>query len=64
MSIAETEGGDLICMSLQSGSFGKVYYWDHDTMDVDTGETCDYSVDELQALAPSFSELLEKVNLV
>lgn len=62
--IAETEGGDLICMSLQSGSFGKVYYWDHDTMDVDTGETCDYSVDELQALSSSFSELLEKVNLV
>lgn len=62
--IAEVEGGDLICMSLQPDSFGSVYYWDHDTMDVDEGDMCDYGVEELQAVASSFSELIEKINPV
>lgn len=62
--IAETEGGDLICMSLRPDSFGKVYYWDHETMDVDTGNVCDYNVDELQTVASSFSDLIEKINPV
>lgn len=28
--IAKDIGGDLICISLQKASYGKIYYWDHE----------------------------------
>lgn len=38
--IAEAEGGNLLCMSLDAASYGRILWWDHETMDVDDGEVC------------------------
>lgn len=60
--IAEAEGGNLVCMSLDSAeTFGKIYYWDHETMDVDDGEACKYSITSMPQLAASFKEFLDKI---
>lgn len=59
--IAETEGGNQVCMSLNSETYGKIYFWDHETMDVDEGEKCEYSIESMPLLADSFVELLDKI---
>lgn len=30
MPICDSEPGDLICISLQNDSYGKIFYWDHE----------------------------------
>lgn len=60
--IAEAEGGNLICISLDdSETFGKIYLWEHEIMDVDEGEDCKYNIIKMPQLATSFEELLEKI---
>ena len=59
--IAEAEGGNQVCMSLNPETYGKVYFWDHETMDVDEGEKCEYSILDMPFIANSFDELLKKI---
>ena len=59
--IAESEGGNLVCISLDSKTYGKLYFWDHETMDVDEDEECKYSIEDMQLIANSFDELLKKI---
>lgn len=59
--IAEAEGGNLLCMSLEQSSYGAILWWDHETMDVDEGEQCPYSIGEMYVVAKDFSELLTKI---
>ena len=46
--IADPDFGNLICMSLDRASYGKIYFWDHEIAD-------------LKEIAPSFGELLDKI---
>lgn len=59
--IAEAEGGNLLCMSLDEKSYGTILWWDHEKMDVDEGETCTYSIGEMYIIANNFDELLSKI---
>lgn len=61
IAIAEAEGGNQICVSLEDNTHGKIYFWDHETMDVDEGEECEYSIDNMPLVANSFDELLKKI---
>ena len=55
------EGGNLVCISLNPKTFGKLYFWDHETMDVDEDEECKYSIEDMPLIANSFDELLKKI---
>lgn len=59
--IAEAEGGNLLCMSLDSNSYGRVVWWDHETMDVEEDEECSYSIGDMYVIAKDFNELLRKI---
>lgn len=59
--IAEAEGGNLLCMSLEENSYGAILWWDHETMDVDEDEVCPYSISEMYIIAKDFDELLSKI---
>lgn len=59
--IADPDGGNQVCISLDPETYGKIYFWDHETMDVDEGEECGYSIVSMPQIANSFDELLEKI---
>ncbi len=54
--IAETEGGNLLCLNLGQERHGCIYYWDHDEeLDYDIGEI---RIENLYYVAASFKEFL------
>ena len=58
MSIADADGGDLICIGLKDKYRGKIYYWYHE------GETIDEDGKEyLYLIANSFEEFILKFTL-
>ena len=59
--IADTEGGNQVCMSLNKGTYGKIYYWDHETMDTDDDEECVLCFEDMCFLANSFNEFLKNL---
>ena len=59
--IADCDFGNQICISLNSESYGKIYFWDHETMDADCGEKCKLNFDDMIFLADSFESLLDKI---
>ena len=59
--IAEAEGGNEVCISLAPESYGKIYFWNHETMDTDYGEICTLSLEKMLYLADSFDSLLDKI---
>ena len=59
--IAEDYCGNLACLSLNDDTYGKIYFWDHETMDVDEGEVCEYSVNDMPLLADSFTDFLDNI---
>ena len=59
--IAEAEAGNQVCMSLAPENYGKIYFWDHETMDTDYGERCTLSLEKMLYLADSFDSLLDKI---
>lgn len=59
--IAEAEGGNLLCISIEDNTYGKIYFWDHETMDVEDSELCKYQIRDMPLIANSFSELLSKI---
>ena len=60
VAIADADFGNVICMSLNEDSYGKIYFWDHETMDTDEGES-GLSVEDMECLADSFSGLLDVI---
>ncbi len=59
--IAEAEGGNLICISLAASTYGRIYFWDHETMDVDEEKECNYFVENMPLLAVDFQNFLDKI---
>ena len=59
--IAEAECGNLVFISLEENTYGKIYFWDHETMDVDDGEQCKYEINDMPVVANSFADLLNKI---
>ena len=58
--IADPDFGNQICMSLDKAAYGKIYFWDHETMDADD-EVCMTAIADMKEIAPSFEELLDKI---
>lgn len=59
--IAEDDCGNQICMSLNGDSYGKIYFWDHETMDMDENEKKNLSIDRMILIADSFDALCKKI---
>ena len=59
--IADPDFGNEICMSLEKENYGKIYFWDHETMDTDDDEVCTLRFEDMILLADSFEELLEMI---
>jgi len=59
--IADPDFGNLICMSLDNKTYGKVYFWNHETMDTEDGEICSLQLEDMIFLANSFNEFLEQI---
>lgn len=59
--IADEPCGNQICMSLSEDTYGKIYFWDHETMDTDDDEICTLGFEDMYFLADSFGELLDKI---
>ena len=57
--IADPDFGNQICMSLAKATYGKIYFWDHETMDAD--DTAIPATAELKEIAPSFDALLARI---
>jgi hypothetical protein len=51
--IADSSGGNYFCMSLKKETFGKVYFWDHDHSETETG---------LYLLANNFTSFIEQLH--
>jgi len=59
--IADADFGNQICMSLNIENYGKIYFWDHETMDADDEEECKFVFDDMVLLADSFEAFLDKI---
>ena len=57
--IADPDFGNQICMSLDKAAYGKIFFWDHETMDADDADIP--AIADLKEIAPSFEELLDKI---
>ena len=60
--IADPDFGNQICMSLDEEHYGKIYFWDHETMDTDYGEKCVLKLEDMVLLADSFESFLDKIH--
>lgn len=57
--IADVDGGNLLCMNLNSDGYGHIYYWDHDEeLQYEIGEI---GIKDLYYVASSFNELLNNI---
>lgn len=59
LPIAESAGGNLICLSLTGDDENSVYFWEHE-MESDEGEPP--REDNLEKIADSFADLLENLD--
>ena len=59
--IADPDFGNQICMSLAKETYGKIYFWDHETMDTDDDEPCKLTIEDMKEIASSFEELLDNI---
>lgn len=57
--IADPDFGNQICISLLEDTYGKIYFWDHETMDTDVDDVCEITLDNMLEIAGSFNELLD-----
>ena len=62
--IADPDFGNQVCISLDFEHYGKIYFWDHETMDTDYGKKCHLCLEDMVLLADSFEELLEKITAI
>lgn len=61
--IADPDFGNLICISLAADTYGKIYFWNHETMDTEEDETCTLSLHDLIPVADSFEDLLKQIKV-
>ena len=59
--IADPDFGNQICMSVAPESYGKIYFWDHETMDTEDDEPCVLRLEDMILLADSLEALFEKI---
>lgn len=59
--IAPDPFGNQICMSLSAGTYGKIYFWDHETMDTYDDGQCTLGTEDMILIADSFEELCKKI---
>ena len=57
--IADPDFGNQICMALAKATYGKIYFWDHETMDADDADIP--TIADLKEIAPSFDALLARI---
>ncbi len=62
--IADPDFGNEICISLAENNYGKIYFWDHETMDTEYGAKCTLNFDDMILIADSFENLLEIIEHV
>ncbi len=62
--IADPDFGNEICISLDENNYGKIYFWDHETMDTDYGAKCTLLFEDMILIANSFEDLLENIKSV
>ena len=60
--IATDDFGNQFCISLRTNTYGKIYFWDHETMDVEDDEKISLKIDDMICVANSFEELCAKIN--
>ncbi len=60
--VAADDCGNLICMSVNTETYGKIYFWDHETMDMNTYENTNLQIENLILISDSFEELCAKIN--
>lgn len=53
--IACEDGGNIICLAIDSGRFGSVYYWDHN------GETATRDMESVSKLSTTFNQFMENL---
>jgi hypothetical protein len=58
LPIADSEGGNLVCVSLNPRDFGSIYFWDHE-LEAEEGEEPTY--DNLSKVASGFSEFWDSL---
>ena len=61
VAIAEDDFGNQICISLNTDTYGKIYFWDHEVMDTNEGEKATLEIVDLIWVADSFDELCAKI---
>ncbi len=59
--LADPDYGNQICISLNDENYGKIFFWDHETMDTEKGEDCMLRFEDMELLADSFDEFLDKI---
>jgi hypothetical protein len=57
LPIGESEGGNIICISLYK-EIGSIYFWDHE-MEADEGEKPDYT--NMYKISDSFSSFIKRI---
>jgi len=63
LPIADLEGGNLLCISLNSKDFGTLYYWDHES-EADEGETPGHeNVEKISDTFSTFWNALRRLEL-
>ena len=58
LPIAYVEGGDIVCMNLNTKKYGYIYLWDHD-VELLYGD--DITVDNMYFIAKSFAEFMKMI---
>ena len=61
VAIAEDDFGNQICISLNTDTYGKIYFWDHEKMDADENEKNKLQVNDMILIANSFEEFCSKI---
>lgn len=59
--IADADFGNNICISLKKENYGKIYFWDHETMDIEDEEKYRPEFKDMILLADSFEDFLAKI---
>ena len=59
--IADPDFGNQICISLGEENYGKIYFWDHETMDTDFYCVCKINLQDMKEIAISFVDLLDNI---
>ena len=62
--IATDDFHNQFCISLCADTYGKIYFWDHETMDTKDSEKSTLQLNDMILVADSFDTLCAKINPV